>query len=461
MRNMRSVLAAISLLIAGAAPATAIPLGADEAGSLVKYMPAAGIRSENVLYLGTIPETPGIGGRVLKVGNQTRFYMTGAQGLSIYDVTIPIAPVLLGKLPLPHFQNEDVDVSDDGRRVIISSDTFAVAPSTTSPASNGIRIIDTSNPALPTPVGFIAQGNHTTTCADPKCEWLYGSGGGIYDARNPSAVVRVGSGPTGGHAFNRDATGLLVSDSNPRLVIDPRQDPANPLVLASGGPKFKPDGLLQHNNVRPNADQWVPREPTPPGEPPAPEFPLRPGELLIGNSESNVNPGCSNAGGLSTWSMANFDKGAALEQIEVFRPVNGTWADGNPAVNALGCSGHWFTVKGNQVAASWYEHGVKFFDVNPADGDIRQVGYYQPFVTEAGAAHWVGEFQGFDIVYNVDYARGIDILAFDDSLPVPSDRELYESWEWNLRNYEQRGPGAASSLERYFCLRSGDKLTVG
>jgi hypothetical protein len=182
---------------------------------------------------------------------------------------------------------------------------------------------------------------------------------------------------------------------------------------------------------------------------------------MIGNSESNINPGCSNAGGLSTWSMADFDKGAPLEQIEVFRPVNGTWADGNPAVNALGCSGHWFTVKNNQVVASWYEHGVKFFNVNPTDGDIRQVGYYQPVVTEAGASHWVGEFQGLDIVYNVDYARGIDILAFDDSLPAPSDRELYESWEWNLRNYQQRGPGPASSLERYFCLNSGEKITVG
>ena len=459
--RIRSALAVFTLLLAGAVPASAVPLGGTRSGSLVRYMPPEGIISQNVLYLGTIPEAPGIGGRVLKVGNQTRFYMTGAQGLAIYDVTIPVAPILLGKLPLPHFQNEDVDVSDDGKRVIISTDTAAVAASPQGTTGNGIRIIDTSNPTLPTQVGFIGQSNHTTTCADPKCEWLYGSGGGLYDARNPAAPVRVGNAPTGGHAFNRDAAGLLVSDSSTRLVIDPRQDPANPVVLASGKAKFTPDGLLQHNNVRPRADQWVARPPTPPGETPAPEFPMRPGELLIGNSESNVNPTCSNAGGLSTWSMVDFDKGEKLEQIEVFRPKNGTWADGNPAVNALGCSGHWFTVKGNQVAASWYEHGVKFFNVDPGTGDITQIGFYQPVVTEAGAAHWVGEFQGLDIVYNVDYARGIDILAFDDSLPVPSDRELYESWEWNLRNYERRGPGPASSLERYFCFRAGQRLRVG
>jgi hypothetical protein len=461
MKRTRIALAAVAMVSALAVPAGAASIGAsDGAPSLVEYMRPEGIMSDNVLYLGTIPETPGIGGRVVKVGSQTRFYTTGAQGLSIYDVTIPIAPVLLGKLPLPHFQNEDVDVSDDGRRVIISTDTVSVAPSTQSPASNGIRIIDTSNPALPMSVGFIGNSNHTTTCADAKCEWLYGSGGGVFDARNPSAIVRTGSLPTGGHAFNRDASGLLVSDSNPRMVLDPRTDPANPTVLATGSSKLNPDGYLQHNNVRPRADQWVPRQPTPPGEPPAPEFPLRPGELLIGNSESNVNPLCSGAGGLSTWTMVDFDKGARLEQIEAFRPRNGTWANGDPAVNALGCSGHWFTVKDNLVAASWYEHGVKFFDVSPTTGHITQVGFYQPMVTEAGAAHFIGEFNGLDIVYNVDYARGIDILAYDPSLPAPSDRELYESWEWNLRNYEKRGPGPLASLERSFCLTEENGLKV-
>jgi hypothetical protein len=461
MKRTRIALTAAAMVSALAVPAGAASIGAgDRAPSVVEFMRPEGIMSDNVLYLGTIPETPGIGGRVVKVGSQTRFYMTGAQGLSIYDVTIPIAPVLLGKLPLPHFQNEDVDVSDDGKRVIISTDTVAVSPSTSGQFGTGIRIIDTSNPALPMQVGFIGQSNHTTTCADPKCEWLYGSGGGIYDARNPGSIQRVGTLPSGGHAFNRDASGLLISDSSTRRVLDPRVDPADPLVLATGSPKLTPDGLLQHNNVRPSGDQWVPREPPAEGQPPAPEFPLRPGELLIGNSESNVNPTCGSAGGLSTWSMADFDKGAKLEQIEVFRPANGTWANGDPAVNALGCSGHWFTVKGNTVAASWYEHGVKFFDVSPTTGDITQVGFYQPVVTEAGAAHFIGEFNGLDIVYNVDYARGIDILAYDPSLPAPSDRELYESWEWNLRNYEKRGPGPLASLERSFCLTEENGLKV-
>ena len=463
MRKMGSALVAAAI-IAVAIPAGAMPLDEqDTSASPVRYMRPEGIMSENVLYLGTIPETPGVGGRVVKVGNQTRFYMTGAQGLSIYDATIPIAPILLGKLPLPHFQNEDVDVSEDGKRVIIATDTVAASASTNGPFGTGIRVIDTSNPALPAITDFVSGSEHTATCADDKCDWIYGESGKIYDARNPADVKVLGNkwGPSA-HALYRDASGLMISDSydDNRLVLDVT-DPADPRVLASGKPKFNPDGYLQHNNVRPNADKWVPRQPVPAGEPPAPEFPLRPGELMIGNSESNVNPTCSDAGGLSTWSMADFDKGAKLEQIEVFRPANGTWADGDPAVNALGCSGHWFTWQNNLVAASWYEHGVKFFNVNPADGDITQVGYYQPMVTEAGASHFVGTFQGLQIVYNVDYARGIDILAYDPSLPVPSDKELYESWEWNLRNYQRNGPGPLASVERYFCLNSGKSLRVG
>ncbi len=65
---------------------------------------------------------------MMTVNGQPRFYVTGAKGLTIYDVTDPALPRLIGHLPLPHFQNEDVDVSEDGSRVIISSDTVGASP---------------------------------------------------------------------------------------------------------------------------------------------------------------------------------------------------------------------------------------------------------------------------------------------------------------------------------------------
>ena len=415
-----------------------IPASGDASSGLVNLGPGPGFMSDNVSYVGTVP-VEAIGARYLVVNNQPRFYVTGATGLVIYDVSNPALPVPLGSLALPHFQNEDVDVSDDGSRVIISTDTAAVrSGGASSPgASNGIHVIDTSNPANPRLVGFVGVGNHTTTCADPKCEWLYGSGGKIIDARNPAAPVDTGKswkpGGGGGHALNRDASGLLISDSSPRFALDVTgqfkegASYATPKEVARGSASMKlPDGLLQHNNVRPNADKWLPRDPL------SPDYAspvLRPGELLVGNSESNVRNQCgANAGGLSTWSMANFDSGQAMKQLEVFRPVNGTWADGNPAVNALGCSGHWFTVQNNMIAAAWYEHGIRFIQVDPTNGKFTQKGFFQPVATEAGAAHWITDDDGTQYVYTTDYARGIDILKFDPAAPAPTQEEIRASW---------------------------------
>jgi len=467
--RLRGALAAVLMVVAGAAaPAAASTSWGAPVGSPVRYTPpVGGIMSANVTYVGTIPDTPGVGGRMVKVGDQMRFYVTGVKGLTIYDVTDPALPIPLGALPLPHFQNEDVDVSDDGNRVIISTDTVHAGQNGSTVAAGGgsIRVIDTSNPMQPRVTAYIASSNHTTTCADPKCEWLYGSSGNIYDARTPGAITAVSPGVPGGggHAFNRDATGLLISDSTVRRVLDPREDPAHPTVITDGrtASKFNPDGLLQHNNVRPNAEQWVPRE-LPESGIPDPEFPLRPGELIVGNSESNLRTQCGgNAGGLSSWSMVDFDTGAKLEQLEVFRPVNGNWADGDPAANALGCSGHWFTVRDNMIAASWYEHGIKLIEIDPETAKFTQQGYFQPVVTEAGASHWVTDSEGNEYVYSVDYARGIDIIRFDRAAAPPSEQELSESWTWNLENLQARGPGAYAQAERFACrVAMGGGLSV-
>ena len=437
-----------------------MPVSAGGGSGLVQMDPGPGLMSDNVTYVATLP-IEAIGARYLVVNNQPRLYVTGASGLVIYDVSNPALPVPLGKLALPHFQNEDVDVSDDGSRVIISTDTATVrVTGASSPgASNGIHVIDTSNPANPRQVGFVALGNHTTTCADPKCEWLYGSGGRIIDATNPAEPKDTSrtwrSGGSGGHALNRDASGLLISDSTPRFVLDVTgqfeegASYATPKVVATGSPAVvnTPDGLLQHNNVRVGASQWVPRDPT------APDYTnpaLRLGELLIGNSESNVRTQCgNNAGGLSSWSMANFDRGHALKQLEVFRPVNGTWVDGNPAINGLGCSGHWFTAHNNMIAAAWYEHGIRFIEVNPATGKFTQKGFFQPVATEAGSAHWIIDDDGTQYVYTTDYARGIDILRFNPAAQPPSEDAIRASWLANLRTV-----GPAAQAERMLCRLS-------
>ena len=448
-----AALVAAAVLALQRAPAHASP-GGSAGSTLQDNEPGpGGFVSPNVEYVATLPlDSPGVGGRVVKVGKQVRFYVTGLKGLTIYDVTDPALPRVLGVFPFPHSQNEDVDVSDNGKRVIISADGALLLP--IMPLTRGVHVIDTSDPTSPKLLGSIEEPNHTSTCADTRCRWIYGSSGSIYDARKPAKIKNVGRWhPTSGraHDLHRDATGLVISDSTPRYVLDPRKNPANPKVIAVGNPNPQVDANYQHNSVRPRAAKWKPRKR---GSRGYNSRRMRPGEMLIANTETNISPRCGEhgGGGIATWSMVNFDKGKNLRQLHAFRPMSGDYASsGDPAINALGCSGHWFTHRKNVVAAGWYEHGVRFIKVNPRNGKLKQVGFFQPVITEASAAYWVGKKDGAWYVYTVDYARGIDILRFDPKGKKPTKAEFDESWLANIDRV-----GKLSERERYICRIAGN-----
>src|SRR5919112_402638 len=119
LRSLAVALAALSLL-----PATAS---------------AQAMQSDNVELLGKLPDASGAIGARFSPGGET-MYVTSATGLGIYDVTTPERPALLSRLPLPHFENEDVDVGRD--TVVITND----------PSFSGvgmIYLIDVSDPAAP------------------------------------------------------------------------------------------------------------------------------------------------------------------------------------------------------------------------------------------------------------------------------------------------------------------------
>lgn len=481
----RSTSLVLATVAATAATAFAPVTTSNPLDNEVVQLAAEVITSPNVEYVGTIPiDAPGVGGALVEehgVTGQRLFVATGLKGLSVYDVSDPADPSLIGFLPFYHAQNEDLSISTDGTRAIISADGSIAVP--VAPVNIGVHVIDLTDPADPQLLASIGESNHTAECADFDCNWIYGSStAGIYDATraDEGIITRVEgrnyneyTGENGGqatasgrHASNLDESGLVITDSNPRLVLDPRPHVGddgerygydNPEVLAVGFRNDRTDGRLQHNNFRPNATEWEPRDPTDPADAydtdglsrfnpvttTLPEGSLRDGELLVANSETNVNPTCNMAGAISTWDMRDFDKGRAPVQLDVFRPLNGDYAsDGNPAINALGCSGHWFGVDGNFVTASWYEHGVRFFDIGLDTGAIEEVGFFQPVATQAGAAHWITE----EIVYSVDYARGIDIIRFDREGERPTEEERVASWMANLGVV-----GEHAAAERYFC----------
>ena len=405
-----------------------------------------GFTSPNVTYVASIPTGAGVSARVVTVGKQRRLYVSSAHSLTIYDISNPALPIPMGILPIYNWENEDIAVSKDGNTTILTEfNSFLY-----------LHVVDTSNPNLPILKGSIVlDGSHTAECADVHCNYLFASNGVTYDITDrahpvamPHAAwwsVQVGAGAA--HALHQDVAGYWIADTTP-VVMFRATNPLHPVRVTSG--PITLNTAYQHNNVRPAANKYTPR---PAGD----NSPLlRPGEMLMTEGETNFKPQCgSSNGAFATWSMVGWDKGKPMRQLHVLRPVQGDYADGNPAVNALGCSGHWFTVREDMpgqfkgqylVAAGWYEHGTRFLAVDAKTAQIKQVGYFQPVRGSTSAAYWI---QGTNYVYVVDYQRGIDILTFDPKGQLPTAAETTASWLAKLNVVD-----ALSQSERWLCQQA-------
>lgn len=460
---MRRLLSALVAVAVGMVPVGAQAIDLDP---VVAHLPAGipapliplpfeGVMSDNVTYVGTIPiDAPGVGARLRPhEDGRDLLYVSGVPGLSIYDVTDGAHPLLVSHLPLPNWENEDITISDDGRWALVSEFSFELY----------LHIIDVSLPSQPRLVAtkLLDGGAHTVDCIDVACNVVYGSEGQVIDLTDKTdpqvldtnwlaiAEEQTGIDVGGGHALNVDAAGIVTTDTTPMVMFDV-SDPLDPRVITTSDAAQMAEAqtAYQHNNLRPRADDYVPR--TRKRDQRDPD--LRPGELILGNGETNATIDCGPGNGpFATYSARGFDTGQTVQLLDVLRPVSGDYDNGDPAINVLGCSGHWFTTTPNGddelVAGAWYEHGTRFLDVDGDTGAITQLGYYQPIVGSASAAHWVDD----EYVYVVDYARGIDVLRFDrDESLVPSTAEIDASW--------LAGLGLVNPLaeaERLFCALAG------
>lgn len=409
----------------------------------------APLTSANVDYVCTIPlDAPGNAGHIQTVDGETRLYVSSRKGISIYDVTEPAQAELLGHLPFQHWQNEDASVATDGSRMLIAADGGLPMPDV---VATGLWVFDTSDPADIQLVGVHTDAPHTATCADEACDYIYASNGNIYDATaaiepisladglaaanggDPIAIEREGAfnldrdgNRVGVHASQRDASGLVTTDSNPRLILDPREDPLNPVLITQFTRDQTRDPRLQHGNLRPAADDYEPRpDDYEPGS--LDDDPMLPGEILVGSSETNLNSNCTDSGSVSTFDLRGFDQGITPTQIDVLHPLNAAPTDPtspDPIANTAGCSAHWFDLDGELMAASWYDHGTRFLHIDLQTGAIEQLGWFQPRTGLATATFWGSDGYAF----TVDNTRGIDVTRFHADAPVPSRSELDASW---------------------------------
>ena len=351
-----------------------------------RALPTPGFASDNVEWLGNVPLHADTAGAHLRGGY---LYVTSSHELTIYDVREPTAPTLLSTLPIPqqpYFAEEDVDTN--GKVLLIGT-------------LGSLLVIDVRDKARPVLLGQLQGGDeHTVTCV-LDCTWAYGSYGAIVDLRDPTAPKLAGDwkkalpgGPGTQHDVTEVSPGIVVTSTVTPWVLDARANPAKPKVVATG---TTPDKRFIHANLWPRQGKDK--------------------LLLVGGESAETGTGgaCSDpkAGAFMTWDTTDWQRTRKLTLLDSYRPKQVAAPDGGAVAYETYCA-HWFTTRpgwkdGGQVAVGWYEHGTRLLHV-AGSGKIREIGYFVPASTTSSAAYWVSK----DILYVLDYTRGLDILRIHD-----------------------------------------------
>ena len=116
---------------------------------------------------------------------------------------------------------------------------------------------------------------------------------------------------------------------------------------------------------------------------------------------------------------------------------------------ALGCSVHWFQEHptfqdGGLVAISEYEDGVRFLQIG-SDGSITEQGYFLSLGSSSSSPKWAGKD---DVLYSIDYARGIDILRWKGEHYVPGAAAETGRVAGTRGETKPQAPNAAQVLKR-------------
>ena len=405
MRRARTVAILVAaLLMPGVSWAGVLPTTDD--GSLAVADPTGIIASDNVEIVGQIPNPGAIGARF----RGDHMYVTTSTGLTVYDVSDPATPAEVGRLPLPHFENEDVDLGGD--ILLISNDAAE---------STGILyVIDISDPTSPTiRSAFPMGGNpveggpgHTASCIlDCRFAWVTDGGAiKVIDLRDPDAPVDMGTfeTPAGGgiatHDVQVDGDGYpwvvgfggaaayelpkgYAGDGLGRLVLTTDSDGESTYLTELGlGDGSKPNDYILHNSLRRAGSS-----------------------VLYVTEEDYTRPGCRGAGSFETWTVDTKGRKKLDEEQSHVLDMWQTELLADAAQPAAMCSAHYFDEHGGIVAQAWYQQGTRFLDVSDPT-DIRQIGYFVP----PGALTWAAYFAPGDetgrTVYVLDAVHGITVL---------------------------------------------------
>jgi hypothetical protein len=358
-----------------------------------------GFASPNVEWLANVPlHADSAGARI--VGKH--LYAADSRSVTIYDISAPETPVPVSVTPLPevpYFAQEDLETN--GRVMVIGQGRDTGNP------TDLLFVYDVRDKTLPVLLATLkGASSHTVSCV-LDCRYVYASNGVIVDLREPATPKIVGdwhkpAKVSYAHDVTEVAPGLVMASSNPVVYLDARRDPVHPTVLAKGKPG---DDRFVHANLWPNGG--------------------RDRFLLDGAETSGGSCADERAAAFSTWDTTGWQRTKSFRLVDDYRPRAALPPEGGSPV-ATYCS-HWFTTRpgyrdGGLVAAGWYEQGTRFLNVS-AKGAITEKGWFLPAGTSASAAYWVTR----DLLYLIDYNRGLDIVRFHDkpgAYPVRAGRGL-------------------------------------
>jgi hypothetical protein len=377
------------------------------------------VSSDNVEYLGSIKQDVGLTTGAKVVGD--RLFVTSGKNLTIYDISTPESPKTLGSLKV-NVAWENEEVPTNGKVLAVASDFYSAVPSCLSAlrVTGCVQLFDVRDPSDIKEVGSIPVANHTAECV-LDCQYFYGRAGTIIDARGvldgrPPTIAgnwitelrAQGVDSKSCHHIRELRPGVLMTACQPFAVITvnakdaPGASPEHPKVLYTG----ESDAFV-------HSARW-PRN-------------GRDKFALIGG-ETNFTGRCDGTNGeFRTYSAEAVNKGTSTAfqgPVARLQPAgNGTYVDGKPPVNHLGCSVHWFQEhssfkNGGLVALSEYEDGVRFLQIK-RDGQIEEQGFFAALGGSSSSPKWA---PGGDVVYSLDYDRGIDIIRWKGQHYVPNGK---------------------------------------
>jgi len=403
--------------------------------------------TDNVEHLGRFPEHAGTAGGALSEDGRL-FYLTDPRGVHVYDTSEPATPRKLGSLALYQtttgaaLAQEDVDTNGE----------ILLVDAATSPASTGsqLRVVDVSDPEDLELLASVPVTDHTWTCvtgtddtgATNSCAYAYGRTGHVVDLTDPAQPAllpgtwrkAVGYGDRSNSPYTHDLTeirpGLVMSAGSSAVLMD-TTDPTAPVRLTAIEQEGRFSSLGYHSVewARGGTDRFLVLgteiAPTPlPGLPSA--------------TQNTAGSDCQGDNSvIETWdARAVVD---ALERYEVDRdprvfdgvgftridaydvPGRGLFLDGKSLGSQLYCA-HWMELhpsfkKGGLVAVAYYDRGTRFVRVG-RDGVMSEVGWITPADGYTGSPQWVSD----DVVYVMDYRRGMEVLRLTD---VPAKKVVH------------------------------------